>query len=143
MRRPRGNRTERQVDIDQHVGARLRMRRTMLGMSQSQLGKTAGITFQQVQKYERGVNRVSASKLYRFASVLGVSVAFFFEGVGPKPRGGRRTGGQEKDPLHKRETLEFVRALTRISNLAVRKSLTDLIFTVAARNDKSGSPARS
>ncbi|MFI5024290.1 MAG: helix-turn-helix domain-containing protein [Alphaproteobacteria bacterium] len=121
------------MDIDQHVGARLRTRRTILGMSQSQLGKAAGITFQQFQKYENGKNRISASKLYRFASVLGVPVSFFFEGVEPKPHGGRRTAHQELKLLHKRETLEFVRALARISNLAVRKSLTYLIFALEGR----------
>jgi len=141
MPRRRGHRTEGQFDIDRHVGARLRVRRTILGMSQSQLGKAAGITFQQLQKYENGVNRVSASKLYRFASVLGVPVLFFFEGVDAKPHGGRRTARHEMEPLHKRETLEFVRALTRISNPVVRKPLADLIFAVAARNDKSGPQA--
>jgi len=137
MRRRRGHRTEGQIDVDQHVGARLRMRRTILGLNQSQLGKAAGITFQQVQKYENGVDRVSASKLYQFASTLGVPVSFFFEGVEPKRRGVRGAGRQEKDPLHKRETLEFVRAYFRISSRAARKSLTELIFTVAG-SDKAG-----
>ena len=109
------------------------MRRTLLGMNQSQLGKTAGLTFQQVQKYENGASRISASRLYQFASVLGVSVSFFFEGVEPKPRGGRRATRQEVEPLHKRETLQFIRALIRISNLAARKSLIDLIFALEGR----------
>jgi transcriptional regulator with XRE-family HTH domain len=137
MRRRRGYRTEGQIDMDRHVGARLQMRRIILGLNQSQLGKAVGITFQQVQKYENGVNRVSASKLYQFASALGVPVLFFFEGVGLKPGGEHRAGRQEKDPLQKRETLQFVRALGRISSLAVRKSLTDLIFTVAGSDNKS------
>jgi len=135
MRRRRGHSTEDQLDIDRHVGSRLRMRRTILGMNQSQLGNAAGITFQQVQKYENGANRVSASKLFQFASVLGVPVSFFFEGAERKPRRERRAADQETKSLHKRETLEFVRALTRISNFAVRKSLADLIFTVAGRNN--------
>jgi len=105
----------------------------MLGMSQSQLGKTAGITFQQLQKYENGTNRVSASKLYQFATVLRVPVSFFFEGVGGKPRGERGPAYQDLKSLHKRETLEFVRALARISNLAARKSLADLIFALEGR----------
>ena len=133
MPRRRGHRSEAQVDIDRHVGARLRMRRTILGMNQTQLGKAVGITFQQVQKYENGANRISASKLYQFASVLGVPVSFFFEDAEPKPRGGRRAARQEFKSLRKRETLQFVRALSRISNLAVRKSLTDLISAAEGR----------
>ena len=109
------------------------MRRTILGMNQTQLGKAVGITFQQVQKYENGANRISASKLYQFASVLGVPVSFFFEDAEPKPRGGRRAARQEFKSLRKRETLQFVRALSRISNLAVRKSLTDLISAAEGR----------
>ncbi len=69
------------AQIDQHVGARLRVRRKQIGMSQSGLAEALGLTFQQVQKYERGANRVSASKLYETARVLGVDVAYFFEGV--------------------------------------------------------------
>jgi len=133
MRSPKRDRTEEQMDIDRHVGARLRVRRIMLGMNQSQLGKAVGITFQQVQKYENGKNRISASKLYRFASVLGDPVSFFFEGVEPKPHGGPRTARQKFKSPHKRETLEFVRALARIWNLAVRKSLTNLIFALEER----------
>jgi transcriptional regulator with XRE-family HTH domain len=142
MRTPKGHRTEGQVDIDRHVGARLRMRRTLLGMNQSQLGKTAGLTFQQVQKYENGANRISASKLYLFAGVLGVPVAFFFDDVERKPRGERRAARQEMDSLHKRETLQFVRAYFRISGSAARKSLFDLIVAVATRDNKSRPPAR-
>ena len=133
MRNPRGHRTQVQVGVDRHVGARLRMRRTILGMNQSQLGKAAGITFQQVQKYENGANRISASKLHQFASVLKVPVSFFFEGVEPKTRGGRSAARQEFEPLHKRETLEFVRAFARIASPAVRKSLADLIFALEGR----------
>lgn len=133
MRIPKGNRTEGQVDIDRRVGARLRMRRTLLGMNQTQVGKMAGITFQQVQKYENGANRISASKLYQFASVLGVPVSFFFDDVEPRPRSERREARQEMDSLHERETLQFIRAFFRISSLAARKSLSNIIFTVAGR----------
>jgi transcriptional regulator with XRE-family HTH domain len=133
MPRRTRHRSEAQVDIDRHVGARLRMRRIILGMNQTQLARAAGIAFQQVQKYENGVNRISASKLYQFASALGVPVSFFFEDVEPKPRGGRRAARQEFDSLRKRETLQFVRALSRISNLAVRKSLIDLISAAEGR----------
>ena len=84
MRNPRGHRTQVQVGVDRHVGARLRMRRTILGMNQSQLGKAAGITFQQVQKYENGANRISASKLHQFASVLKCPGVVLLRGCGTK-----------------------------------------------------------
>ena len=137
MRTPKGQRTEGQVAIDRHVGARLRMRRTMLGMNQTQLGKAAGLTFQQIQKYENGANRVSASKLYHFAGVLSVPVSFFFEGVEPTPRSKRRASHQEAELLHRRETLELVRAFLLIPNLAVRKSLTELISALDGRRARS------
>ncbi len=110
----------------------------MLGMNQSQLGKSAGLTFQQIQKYENGANRISASKLYLFASFLKAPVSFFFEGVEPKTRGARRGTRQEKDPLYKRETLVFVRAFARIQAPAVRRSLTSLILAAAGRDDRPG-----
>ncbi|MBL4614923.1 MAG: helix-turn-helix transcriptional regulator, partial [Magnetovibrio sp.] len=69
--------TPRPVDV--HVGARLRQRRTLLGMSQEKLGEAVGLTFQQIQKYERGANRIGASRLYQLSNVLDVSVSYFFE----------------------------------------------------------------
>ena len=69
------------TSIDQHVGARLRLRRSMLDMSQSELGEKLGVTFQQVQKYERGTNRIGASRLFHVAKVMEVPVAYFFEGL--------------------------------------------------------------
>jgi transcriptional regulator with XRE-family HTH domain len=77
----RGIRTQRHLSVDAHVGSRIRLRRMNLGMSQGQLGEAIGLTFQQVQKYERGVNRVSASELYSLSQTLGVSVSFFFENM--------------------------------------------------------------
>ncbi len=142
MPKHRRHRTEGEIDIDRHVGARLRLRRTLMGVNQSRLGNVAGLTFQQIRKYENGANRVSASKLYLFASVLKAPVSFFFEGMEFKPRGTRRGTRQEKDPLYKRETLEFVRPFARISDPAVRRSLTSLILATAARNDQSGTRAR-
>ncbi len=118
------------------------MRRTLLGMNQSQLGKAVGITFQQVQKYENGASRISASKLYQFAHVLAVPVPFFFEGIEPNRHGDHQAARQEIEPPYKRETLEFLRALLRITNLTVRKSLADLIFTLAEGNEKARSRAR-
>jgi transcriptional regulator with XRE-family HTH domain len=123
--------------IDVHVGSRVRLRRTLLGMSQEKLGEALGLTFQQVQKYERGVNRIGASRLFDLARVLDVPIGFFFDDM-PDAMGGnamrsRVAGfaesqdGFEDDTLHRRETLELVRAYYRITDPAVRKRVFELI----------------
>ena len=127
--------------VDAHVGLRVRQRRTLLGMSQTQLGEALGLTFQQVQKYERGVNRIGASRLFDLSRVLDVPIGFFFDDMPPEMGGsqsGRRfTGFQESqdgfedDTLHRRETLELVRAYYRITDPSVRKRVFDLIKTLA------------
>ena len=126
--------------IDVHVGTRIRLRRTLLGMSQERLGEALGLTFQQVQKYERGVNRVGASRLFDLSRVLDVPISFFFDDMpdnlastfGAQP--GRRpanmldsgeTGADET--LNRRETLELVRAYDRLTDPSVRKRVFDLI----------------
>ena len=109
--------------IDIHVGSRIRLRRTMLGMSQEKLGEALGLTFQQIQKYERGVNRIGASRLFDLARVLDVPIGFFFDDMSPELGGNTATRsraaafgfaegqeGFEDDTLHRRETLELVRA---------------------------------
>ncbi|MCK5273962.1 MAG: helix-turn-helix transcriptional regulator, partial [Alphaproteobacteria bacterium] len=106
--------------VDILVGIRVRLRRTLLGLSQEKLAEAIGLTFQQIQKYERGANRISASRMYALARVLDVPVAFFFEDMPPEisGKGGKPVPGlAEKyqaefshDPLAKRETLELVRA---------------------------------
>ncbi|MBB5692460.1 helix-turn-helix domain-containing protein [Muricoccus pecuniae] len=129
--------------IDVHVGSRVRLRRTLLGMSQEKLGEALGLTFQQVQKYERGVNRIGASRLFDLARVLDVPIGFFFDDM-PDSMGGAASGfrsrlagfaetqeGFEDDTLHKRETLELVRAYYRITEPAVRKRVFDLIKSLA------------
>ncbi len=125
--------------IDVHVGSRIRLRRTLLGMSQERLGESVGLTFQQVQKYERGVNRVGASRLFDLARVLDVPISFFFDDMpesvaGPLGASARRLHGlsEAQDPfgddtMSRRETLELVRAYYRISDPAVRKRVFDLI----------------
>ena len=127
--------------IDVHVGARIRLRRTLLGISQSTLAEMIGLTFQQVQKYERGVNRVSSSRLVDLANALDVTVSYFFEEMpaGVKAQSpselirtnSRPENDEEKDPLAKRETLELVRAYYKIQDPAVRKRLRDLVATMA------------
>lgn len=131
-------REPRPSPIDVHVGTRVRLRRTLLGMSQEKLGEALGLTFQQVQKYERGVNRIGASRLFDLARVLDVPIGFFFDdmpdAVGGAMSGVRRAMGFadsqdafEDDTLHRRETLELVRAYYRITDPSVRKRVFDLI----------------
>ena len=130
--------------IDVHVGSRVRLRRTLLGMSQEKLGEAIGLTFQQVQKYERGANPGGASRLYDLSRVLDVPVGFFFdemteEVAGASPGQIRGNGGlpldgiePELDPMAKRETLELVRAYYRISSPKVRKRIFELTKALAA-----------
>src|ERR1700739_3607260 len=128
------DREGRPSPIDVHVGSRIRLRRTLLGMSQERLGEALGLTFQQVQKYERGVNRVGASRLFDLSRVLDVPISFFFDDMPESltsPSGGhasRRAAGYSEsqdgfadDALNRRETLELVRAYYRITDPAVRK----------------------
>jgi transcriptional regulator with XRE-family HTH domain len=128
--------------IDVHVGSRVRLRRTLLGMSQEKLGEALGLTFQQIQKYERGVNRIGASRLFDLARVLDVPIGFFFDdmpGESSVPATSSRTRlpgmaeAQEgfEDDLHRRETLELVRAYYRITDPAVRKRVFELVKSLA------------
>ena len=142
------DRESRPSPIDVHVGSRIRLRRTLLGMSQERLGESLGLTFQQVQKYERGVNRVGASRLFDLSRVLDVPISFFFDDMPDSLAanfGGvtsRRPNGANdsqdpfaEDTLSRRETLELVRAYYRITDPAIRKRVFELI--------KSMGPAES
>ncbi len=122
--------------IDRHVGSRVRMRRMMVGMSQEKLGDGLGITFQQVQKYEKGTNRISASRLQQIGSILGVPVAFFYEGA----PGGEATpsGFAETQPasyvtdfLMSSDGLHLNRAFIRIKDPAVRRKVVELVRAIA------------
>jgi transcriptional regulator with XRE-family HTH domain len=129
--------------VDVHVGARVRLRRTLLGLSQERLGTQLGLTFQQVQKYERGANRISASRLHALSTILDVPVSFFFDdlepnavplGFGEDPAdsdGAAAHRPPELDPLAKRETLDLVRAYYQIADPAVRKRLFEFAKAVA------------
>jgi transcriptional regulator with XRE-family HTH domain len=129
--RRRRQKTDGPNPTDIYVGARVRLRRTLLGMSQEKLGEAIGLTFQQVQKYERGANRVGASRLYDLSRVLDVPITFFFEDM-PAPTAERSHGlaepeaPYESDPMVKRETLELVRAYYRIADPQIRRRLFDL-----------------
>jgi len=134
--------------IDVHVGKRLRLRRTLLGMSQEQLAGAVGVTFQQIQKYERGSNRVSASRLYDVARVMGVSISFFFEDIGTDITDGRPTQNlpeqaglgespmpaYEQNELSRNETLELVRAYWRLANSDMRKNVLELLRSMGRRD---------
>jgi transcriptional regulator with XRE-family HTH domain len=115
--------------IDIHVGSRLRMRRMMLGMSQEKLGEAFGLTFQQVQKYEKGTNRISASRLQQAAQILDVSVPFFFEGA----PGGHKLEGDAPSPAYVNEFVSsedgfrLIKAFTRITRPAVRHRIVNPI----------------
>ncbi len=133
--------------VDVHVGARLRVRRTLLGMNQTNIGDALGVAFQQVQKYERGSNRISASRLFALTRVLDVPIEYFFddmpaavEACSPGQGGGKakKPPSYEPNPMAKRETLEFVRAYYRIPDSKVRKCLfhlTKAIGAAASRGD--------
>ena len=132
--------------IDAHVGARVRQRRTVLGMNQFKLGHAVNLSFQQIQKYERGSNRISSSRLFEFAKVLRVPVSYFFDEMPanalagrPMSGRGRKTLGEagtpferDKDPLIKRETLELVRAYYKIREARVRKRVFEMVKAVGA-----------
>ena len=111
--------------VDAHVGGRVRDRRTLIGMNQEELGKHLGLTFQQIQKYENGMNRITASKLWVISRVLGRPISWFFEGIGKQKRKG-------DDLLAKRETLQLVRYLSACDP-DVQKHLAAVINAVAGK----------
>ncbi|MCR6630634.1 MAG: helix-turn-helix domain-containing protein [Magnetospirillum sp.] len=121
--------------VDAHVGARIRLRRNGLGLSQERLADALGLTFQQVQKYEKGVNRVGASRLFDLARVLNVPIGYFFENLippEPEPAGpGDVPTVPTADADLKRETLELLRAFHRIGNPTVRRRVYDLARALA------------
>ena len=112
--------------VDAHVGSRVRLRRTLLGMNQTQLGSALRVSFQQLQKNERGMNRIGASRLWQLSQVLDVPVSFFFEGLGDGAK-----ALPPDDALLRRETLELVRAYYRICDPATRKRLYDMTKAMA------------
>ena len=125
--------------IDVHVGKRVRACRTMRDLSQSKLGKAINTTFQQVQKYEHGTNRVSASRLLLMSQVLDVPISYFFDGLPAEISGQRAPGlargmGFEGDPMAKQETQELVQAYYRVPEVLVRKRIRELVKGLAGPN---------
>ncbi len=132
--------------IDAHVGARLRVRRTLLGMNQTNVGDALGAAFQQVQKYENGKNRISASRLFDLSRVLDVPIAYFFDDMptavaasSPAQGGGKakKLPSHEPNPMNRRETLELVRAYYKIRDPQIRKRLYELTIAAGAAASKS------
>lgn len=124
--------------IDVHVGSRVRLRRMFIGMSQERLGEQMNLTFQQIQKYEKGTNRIGASRLFQLAEVLSVPVGFFFEGLDSLEQGAGAPGFAERnsetyvmDFLDSREGVELNRAFVRIRDPKVRKSIVDMVRAMA------------
>ncbi len=132
-----GRGTGKPHPVDMCVGARVQQRRVLLGMTQTDLGDAIGLTFQQVQKYERGTNRISASRLCELSRVLDVSIEYFFEdmptavaAISPAPKGrgkAKKLPSIELDPMVKRETLQFVRAFYKIEDAEIRKQVYEMI----------------
>jgi transcriptional regulator with XRE-family HTH domain len=135
--------------IDKHVGSRVRMRRMMLGMSQEKLGDALGLTFQQVQKYEKGTNRIGASRLQQISQILQVPVAFFFEGA-PVISGEfeTSTGMQEapspayvSDFLATSDGLSLTKAFMRIKDAKLRRRIVDLVQQIAGEEADTKEPS--
>ena len=131
--------------IDIHVGKRVKLRRTLLHISQEQLAGDIGVTFQQVQKYESGHNRVSASRLFDISRVLNCPISYFFEDIGPETTGDRTTPSSRSgeqlaeeaadgaDPMQRTETLELVSAYWRLHNSDLRRNVLELLANISKR----------
>ena len=129
--------------IDKHVGSRVRMRRMMLSMSQEKLGDALGLTFQQVQKYEKGTNRIGASRLQQISQILQVPVSFFFEGAPDVPMATRTDGMAEApspayvaDFLATSDGLALTKAFMRIDDSKLRRRIVDLVEQIAASDKR-------
>jgi transcriptional regulator with XRE-family HTH domain len=126
--------------VDQHVGNRVRVRRRMLAMSQTNLGSALGLTFQQVQKYEKGTNRIGASRLQQISHILQVPVAFFFEGAPsvpgiPQPTETAPSPAYVTDFLATSDGLALIKALMRIKNAKLKRRIVELVEGIALDHD--------
>ncbi|WP_293866871.1 helix-turn-helix transcriptional regulator [uncultured Alsobacter sp.] len=129
--------------IDKHVGSRVRMRRVLIGMSQEKLGEALGLTFQQVQKYEKGTNRIGASRLQQISNILGMPVEFFFDGA-PVGETAQPLGEGLREPadtpyvadfLASNEGVQLNRAFLRIRDPKLRRRVVDLVNAIAGEDE--------
>ncbi len=129
--------------IDKEIGSRVRMRRVSIGMSQEKLGDMLGLTFQQVQKYEKGMNRISVSRLVEIAKILSVDIHFFFNGIkSAKAEPGFAEEGAPPyvaDMMSTPEGLQLVRTFTSIKNPKVRKSIVQLVAALGSQDEEDRS----
>jgi transcriptional regulator with XRE-family HTH domain len=137
--------------IDVHVGSRVHLRRMLLSMSQEKLGDQMGLTFQQIQKYEKGTNRIGASRLYHIAQILDVPVQFFFDDA-PRPAGQSDGADGMSEPkmenflyefISTRDGLELIRAFVSIADPKVRKRVVDLVRTLSDEEEASKSDSKA
>ena len=123
------------TSIDARVGQQIRLRRVLLGMSQEELGQRLGLTFQQIQKYERGLNRIGAGRLFELARILHVGILYFYEGVvdhlSGRPLGFAEEGAPPPTPPHRTESAQLNTAFARISNAQVRRKIVELVKELA------------
>lgn len=136
---PSGRQSQRASAVDRHVGVRIRDRRLMMGLSQQQLASMIGVTCQQAHKYERGLNRISAGRMFEIAQVLGVSVSYFFEDIAPDP-------SQHEVPSRQRMCLELARNFALINNEKHQEALSRMARALAAQSqaqvERQGTVAR-
>ncbi|HEU6442668.1 MAG TPA: helix-turn-helix domain-containing protein [Microvirga sp.] len=129
--------------IDKEIGTRVRMRRISIGMSQEKLGEMLGLTFQQVQKYEKGMNRISVGRLVDIAKILEVDIHFFFDGIksGKAGSGFAEEGASPyiADVMSTPEGLQLIRTFTEIKSAKVRKSIVQLVASLAAQEEQERS----
>lgn len=127
--------------VDAHVGHRVRLRRVLIGMSQERLGELLGLTFQQVQKYEKGVNRIGAGRLYEIAGILGVPIGFFYDDIeGNASLGTAGLGGTGESPpvmdfMSSAEGIQLGVAFTRIKDVKVRRKILDLVRSLGKEDE--------
>lgn len=123
--------TKQNHPVDLHVGARVKMRRGILGLSQTDLGRALGVTFQQVQKYEKGHNRIGASRLFEISQALGVPVSYFYEGLEPTQNGSAGTASDIEGFLRSPNGIAVCRAFSKIKDANQQLRLLRLIESIA------------
>lgn len=130
--------TKKANPVDGQVGNRVRIRRMLIGMSQERLGELLGLTFQQVQKYEKGINRIGAGRLFEIARILDVPINFFYEGVSASDEGLNDAGAPVMEFVSSGEGLQLSLAFMKIKDVKVRKRVLDLVKSLAEEEEAVG-----